>query len=218
MTTGGEAPAPDGLETVASAPGSTGDRVITIPNLITAGRLACLPVFVYLLAQPQRRDLLAAGFFLGGLGFTDTLDGYIARRFHQVSRIGKVADPLVDRLLVTSAAVGAAWVRAMPWWLLALVLARELLMLVGGVVLALRGLRQLDVTRAGKAGALGMMAALPWFLIGHSHFRLHSEFTAAAWVAAAFGLGLAWLAALGYVPQARRQLEAAQGQPRLGKG
>lgn len=180
--------------------------MLTVPNLLTAFRLACLPVFVYLLAQPRGHDLLAAGFLLGGLGITDTLDGGIARRFHQESNIGKVADPLVDRLLVLCAVVGGALVGALPWWFLALVLLRELLMLAGGVVLAFYGLRQMDVSRTGKAGALGMMIALPWFLIGHAHFRLHSEFTVGAWVAAAAGLVMAWAAAAGYVPQARRAL------------
>ncbi len=180
--------------------------MLTVPNLLTALRLACLPVFVYLLAQPGRQDLLAAGFLLGGLGITDTLDGSIARRFHHESNLGKVADPLVDRLLVLCAVGGGAVVAALPWWFLVLVLLRELLMLAGGVVLAVYGVRQLDVSRAGKAGALGMMIALPWFLIGHAHFRLHSEFTIGAWVAAAAGLVLAWAAAVGYVPQARRAL------------
>lgn len=179
------------------------DRLLTVPNVLTAFRLACLPVFLYLLAQPHRQDLLAAGCLLGGLGFTDTLDGRIARRFHQESNIGKVADPLVDRVLVLCAALGGALVGALPWWLLALVLLRELLVLAGGVVLAFYGARQLQVSRAGKAGALGMMIALPWFLIGHAHFRLHSEFTVGAWAAAAIGLAMAWGAAFGYIPQAR---------------
>jgi cardiolipin synthase len=140
---------------------------------------------------------------LGGLGFTDTLDGRIARRFHQESKIGKVADPLVDRVLVLCAGLGGALVGALPWWLLALVVLRELLVLVGAVVLAFYGARQLEVSRLGKAGALGMMIALPWFLVGHAHFRLHAEFTVGAWAAAAVGLAMAWAAAFAYIPQAR---------------
>lgn len=176
--------------------------------MLTALRLACLPAFVWLLSEPHGRGLLAAGFLLGSLGLTDTLDGHIARRFHQESALGKVADPLVDRLLVLCAVLGGALVGALPWWLAALVLARELLMLVGGVVLAIKGVRQMDVSRAGKAGALGMMIALPLFLLGHAHFRLHSEATVGAWVAAIAGLALAWWAAVAYVPRARRALAA----------
>lgn len=184
--------------------------MLTVPNLLTLLRLACLPVFVYLLARPQRQGLLAAGFLLGALGVTDTLDGYIARRFHQESALGKVADPLVDRLLVLTASVGGTLVGALPWWLLVVVILRELFMLLGGVFLATRGVRQMDVSKMGKAGALGMMCALPWFLIGYAHFRLHSEFTVAAWTAAAVGMALAWAAAFGYVPRARRALAAAR--------
>lgn len=177
--------------------------LFTVPNFLTAVRVACLPWFIWLLARPHGGGLLAAGFLLGSLALTDTLDGRIARRFHQESAIGRVADPLVDRLLVTCAVIGAVLVSAIPWWLAVLVLAREVLMLLGGVALALLGVRQMSVSRAGKLGALGMMCALPWFLLGHAHFRLHSEFHAAAWIAAAGGLALAWAAAAGYVPKAR---------------
>ena len=198
---GGDGPGP----AVTSVPGAPA-RVLTVPNLLTALRLVCLPVFVWLLARPHGQGYLASGFLLGSLGLTDTLDGRIARRFHQESALGRVADPLVDRLLVLCAAIGCAVTGAIPWWLLALVLGREALVLVGAVILAAHGARALDVSRMGKLGALGMMVALPWFLIGHAHFRWHTEFTVGAWVAAAFGLVLAWAAAFGYVPQARRAL------------
>lgn len=197
---------------VMSAPLS--GRVLTVPNLLTALRLACLPFFVWLLTWPDGRGDLAAGFLLGSLGLTDTLDGRIARRFHQESALGKVADPLVDRVLVLCAVLGCAFTGALPWWVAYLVLARELFMLLGGVVLALKGLRQMDVSKAGKAGALGMMVALPWFLIGHAHFRLRTEFSVGAWVAVIFGLVLAWWAAAGYVPRARRALaQRGSGPP-----
>ena len=75
------------------------DRILTVPNTLTAIRLACLPVFVVLMAQPDGRGLVAAACLLSALGLTDGLDGYIARHFHQVSSVGKVADPLADRAL-----------------------------------------------------------------------------------------------------------------------
>src|ERR1700722_10023833 len=115
------------------------DRILTVPNALTAIRLACLPVFVVLMAQPDGRGLVAAACLLSALGLTDGLDGYIARHFHQVSSLGKVADPLVDRALVLTAVISALAIGAIPVWLVVVVLTREVLVLAGGGALALAG-------------------------------------------------------------------------------
>ncbi|MGD0810277.1 MAG: CDP-alcohol phosphatidyltransferase family protein [Acidimicrobiales bacterium] len=191
------------------------NRVLTVPNGLTALRLVCLPVFLVLLAQPHGRDLVAAACMLGALGVTDGLDGYIARHFHQVSSLGKLADPFVDRALVLSAVIGAVAIGAVPAWLVAIVLLREALVLVGAVVLALAGARHLDVSLAGKVGAFGMMVALPLFLLGHAPFRWHDLAGSAAWVAVACGQVFAWYAAAQYIPTGRALLaEARKGQSR----
>jgi cardiolipin synthase len=186
------------------------ERVITVPNMLTALRLACLPAFVALLAEPHGEGRLAAAFLLGGLGTTDGLDGYIARHFHQVSALGKVADPLVDRLLVLSATIGALAVGAAPPWLVGLALAREALVLLAAGVLAAAGARRLEVSLVGKAGAFGMMVALPLFFLGHAMFYWHSTALWAAWVAAAWGLALGWSAFFMYLPQGLAALRSAR--------
>jgi cardiolipin synthase len=180
------------------------DRVLTVPNALSALRLACLPAFIVLLAQPHKEGRLAAAFLLGAAAFTDGLDGYIARRFHQVSTLGKMADPLVDRALVLCALVGATVIGALPIWLVVIIALRE------GVVLAGSGLlffgsrtARIDVSRAGKAGAFGMMVALPLFIMAHAPFRGHEVALVVAWVAVTGGQVLAWLAVAQYVPQAR---------------
>jgi cardiolipin synthase len=191
------------------------DRVLTVPNGLTALRLACLPVFLVLLGQPHGRDLIAAACMLGALGVTDGLDGYIARHFHQVSSLGKLADPFVDRALVLSAVIGAVAIGAVPGWLVAIVLLREALVLAGAVFLAVAGARHLDVSLAGKAGAFGMMVALPLFLLGHAPFRWHEIADAAAWVAVVCGQVFAWYAAVQYIPTGRALLAGARkGQGR----
>jgi len=191
------------------------DRVLTVPNGLTALRLACLPVFLVLLGQPHRQDLAAAACMLAALGVTDGLDGYVARHFHQVSSLGKLADPFVDRALVLSAVIGAVAIGAVPVWLVAIVLLREALVLAGAVVLALAGARHLEVSFAGKVGAFGMMVALPLFVLGHAPFRWHDVAEAAAWVAVACGQVFAWYAALQYIPIGRALLaEARKGQGR----
>jgi len=194
------------------------DRVLTVPNGLTALRLACLPAFLVLLGQPHGRDLVAAACMLGALGVTDGLDGYIARHFHQVSSLGKLADPFVDRALVLSAVIGALAIGAVPAWLVAIVLLREALVLAGAVVLALAGARHLEVSLPGKAGAFGMMVALPLFLLGHAPFRWHELADTAAWVAVAGGQVFAWYAAVQYIPTGRAFLADARKGPGRGQG
>ncbi|HTT88671.1 MAG TPA: CDP-alcohol phosphatidyltransferase family protein [Acidimicrobiales bacterium] len=191
------------------------DRVFTVPNAFTAIRLACLPVFVVLMAEPDGRGWLAAACLLAGLGITDGLDGYIARHFHQVSSLGKVADPLVDRALVLTAVITAVVVGVVPVWLVAVMLVREVLVLAGGVALLLAGAKRVDVSWAGKAGTFGMMVALPLFIAGHAPFRWHAEAEVAAWVAAAWGLALGWYAAIGYLPRARAALAESRSERNL---
>ena len=189
------------------------DRVLTVPNALTGLRLACVPVFLVLLAQPDHEGQLAAAGLLAGLGITDGLDGYVARHFDQVTSLGKVGDPLVDRVLVLSATIGALAVGAVPGWLVALVLAREVLVLAGAGILALAGARRLDVSWAGKAGTFGLMFALPLFLMGGAPFRWSGTAETLAWVAATCGLGLGWFAVRRLrSPGARCFVEARAGR------
>src|SRR5947199_6495829 len=74
------------------------DRVLTVPNALSLGRLACVPLFLYLLFGRENR--LGAALLLAGLGITDWVDGYVARHFNQVSNVGKILDPVADRILL----------------------------------------------------------------------------------------------------------------------
>lgn len=194
------------------------DRVLTVPNALSALRLACLPAFVVLLAQPHDRGRLAAAFLLGAAAFTDLLDGYIARHFDQVSTLGKMADPLVDRALVLCALVGATVIGALPIWLVVVVALREGVVLAGsGLLFFFSRTTRIDVSRAGKAGALGMMMALPLFIMAHAPFRYHEAALVVAWVTVGAGQLLAWAAVVQYVPQARAAwAEGRRGAPEPG--
>ncbi|MGH9107702.1 MAG: CDP-alcohol phosphatidyltransferase family protein [Acidimicrobiales bacterium] len=184
------------------------DRILTVPNALTALRLACLPAFVALLAQPRQRGRLASGCLLGALGITDGLDGYIARHFDQVSALGTVADPLVDRALVFTAVTGTLAIGAVPRWLVGLMLARETAVAGGAAAIALAGGRRVEVSWAGKAGTFGMMVALPLFIMGKSPFRWRRQAGVVAWLAAAGGQIFGWGAVAGYVPEALASVSA----------
>ena len=184
--------------------GRTGeDRILTVPNLVTTVRLLCVPVFLWLLLRgPHHRDWYPAALLLGALGATDGVDGFVARRFHQVSTLGKVLDPIADRLLLGVAAISIIAVGAVPLWVGVLALGREAFVAAGFLTVAAMGGRRMDVVWAGKAGTFGLMAALPLFLGGHANDDWHSTAEILAWICTVPGLVLGWYAAVTYVPKA----------------
>ncbi len=188
------------------------DRILTIPNGFTAVRLACIPLFVWLVSRPDHRGWFPAAVLLAALGATDWVDGQLARRLHQVSTVGKVLDPTADRLLLVAAAVSIIVVGAVPVWVAVVALAREVLVAAGFLVVAALGGRRMDVSLAGKAGTFALMVALPLFLAGHSNVGWHHLAEILAWVATAPGLGFGWYSAVTYVPKARAALAAAAAE------
>ena len=184
------------------------DRILTAPNVITAVRLACVPVFLWLLFGAGRQTLAAV--LLAVLGATDWVDGFVARRFGQVSTLGKVLDPLADRILVGTAVIAVIVHGAVPVWFGVATLVREAVVSVAVLLLAALGAKRIDVLWVGKAGTFGLMFAYPAFLFGHGPVSWHTPVTVFAWVCAIPALVLAWVAAASYVPVARRALTAGR--------
>jgi cardiolipin synthase len=202
----------DGSADITTADEVVSDRILTIPNLVTLVRLACLPVFLWLLFG--REDRAAAAWLLAGLGITDWVDGYIARHFHQTSELGKVFDPVTDRLLFFIGGGGILIDGSVPTWFAVVVLIREALVAVATVGLAALGAKRIDVTWFGKAGAFFLMIAFPLFLASHSSLSWHETAGDLAWVAGIPGLALSLYSAALYVPIARSALSegrAARG-------
>ncbi len=187
-------------------------RMLTVPNIITLGRLACLPVFLWLLFGEENRA--AAAGLLAGLGVTDWVDGYLARHLHQVSELGKILDPVADRLLFLVGAGGILVDGSVPAWFAVTVLVRETL--VGGatILLAVLGARRIDVTWYGKAGTFLLMMAFPLFLASHSTLSWHEFADFAAWCTGLPGLALSLYAAALYVPLARTALAEGRADRR----
>lgn len=191
-----------------------GDRLLTLPNVITVARLACLPLFLWLLFG--REDRAAAAWLLAGLGITDWIDGYLARHLHQESALGKIIDPVADRLLFFVGAGGILVDGSVPTWFAVVVLVREALVGAATVGLAALGARRIDVTWFGKAGTFFLMVAFPLFLASHSDLSWAETGGTLAWVAGLPGLVLSLYAAALYVPLARRALaegRATRGTP-----
>ncbi len=185
----------------------------TWPNAITLARLAALPVFLWLLFGTGHRAL--AAWLLGVLGATDWLDGYVARRFNQVSSVGKVLDPVADRILVMTALIAVAAAAGVPWWFALATLVREVV--VSGVTLALAmmGAARIDVLWWGKVSTFALMTTYPLFLLtSNDHHAALATWQhwarGACWGIGLAGLVLSWLVLLGYVGPARRALRAGR--------
>ncbi len=198
--------------------GGDEDRILTVPNVVTAIRLALIPVYVVLLAQPRRSQWVAAAWLLAGIAVTDFLDGQLARRLHQVTRLGKVLDPLADRLLLVVASISIIAVGALPLWVAIVALAREVTVAVGFIIVAAVGGRRMEVAGAGKAATFALMVALPLFLIGHAGVSWSRAAEDSAWVFAIPGLVLGWYSAVRYVPMARTALTLRDQERAAGPG
>lgn len=192
-------------------------EMLTLPNLISLGRIAGSPVFAYVLLVGHNRH--AAAWLLGVLGASDWLDGWVARRSGTVSELGKVLDPVADRVLIVVAAVAVLIDGSFPLWLGVVVLIREALVSLGVVVLAGLGATRIDVLWVGKAGTLALMFAVPFFLVAEAGLSWSEIARPIAWFSAIAALVLGWWAAAGYVPLALsvlRDRRAAPDSPPLG--
>lgn len=174
------------------------DRIFTVPNLISLLRLVCIPVFLWLLFAAD--DRWAAAWLWGAVGATDWVDGWWARKFDAVSELGKLLDPVTDRavLIVGIAAVGID--EAVPWWLVVLTLAREVIVAVAGLVLQALGARRIDVTWWGKCATFGLYFSFPLLLAGASDVGVADWFWWAGWICAVPSLLYSYLSAAQYIP------------------
>jgi cardiolipin synthase len=185
------------------------DTIWTVPNLFTLIRLLCLPLFLYVLFVVPSRQ--AAAWLLGGLGATDWVDGYLARRLGQTSEFGKKFDPTVDRLLFVVAVVAIMINGAMPVWVGVAILFREIAVGVSVAVATLFfHMERFDVTWLGKAATFLLMFAVPGFLMGNSSVPFADAFTVASWWLAIPGLALSYYTAFQYIPLIRDGVRAGR--------
>ena len=188
------------------------DRILTAPNVITMVRLLCIPLYLWLLFGAHHQ--IAAAVLLALLGATDWVDGFVARRYGQVSTVGKVLDPTADRILVGTAVISIMIYGAVPLWFGLATIAREVLVSAMVLLLASLGAARIDVLWVGKAGTFGLMFAYPTFLLGDGTAGWQEPIRIIAWVTGLIGLGLAWWAAGSYIGPARRALRQGRAARR----
>jgi cardiolipin synthase len=160
----------------------------TAPNAITLVRLLLMPVCAYLLATGRYGWGLA---LTAVVGSTDWVDGWLARRTGQVSRLGQLMDPLADRLLIASVAIALVVRGVLPWPAALLLLARDLVLLAGWPLLKRRGIEPPEVVFLGKAATMVLLIALPVLTLGATDLAL-------AGAAHLLGLALLWAGVVMY--------------------
>jgi len=186
-----------------------GDRIWTVPNLLSVLRLLGVPLFLYLVLVPE-----ADGWALLVLvfaGVSDYLDGQIARRFPgQGSRIGALLDPAADRLYIIAVTVGLLLREIIPIWLAVLLLARDLLLLAAYPTIKRLGYTALPVHFLGKAATLCLMYGFPLLLLGDSDTGVARLATVIGWAFTGWGTALYWWAGLLYLMQVRRLVRGSE--------
>jgi len=181
------------------------DRVLTIPNGISALRLAGVPLFLWLVlgSQSATADYWAVGVLMAA-GLSDWLDGKIARALNQTSRLGQVLDPAADRLYIAATIIALAVRGIIPWWLVVVLAVREITVGVALATLRRRaGYSTLQVSFVGKAATLCLLYAFPLLFLGDHPGWGGTLARVLGWAFATWGTVLYWWAAMLYLSQVR---------------
>lgn len=177
------------------------DRVFTIPNILSMARLVGVPVFLW--AILGKHDTLALVLLMVS-GVTDYLDGKIARTFGMTSKLGEVLDPVADRLYIFATLLGLGLRGIVPWWVIAVIVGREVFLVILLVFARRDGLRELPVNFVGKSATFNLLYAFPCLLLADGDGTLARWARPIGWGFAWWGIALYWVAGLMYAVQLRR--------------
>jgi cardiolipin synthase (CMP-forming) len=184
-----------------SEPAQT-DRVLTIPNVISFLRIALIPVFVALIVDPDTRRAGLVLFVV--VVATDWVDGALARATGQVSDLGKVLDPVADRLAIAAGLIALVVADAFPLWAALLILVRDVTVLVAGLVLLSKRRARIEVRHLGKVATFSLMAAIACIAWGSLGYPLAPAALACGWAFYAVGIVEYYVATILYVGDLRR--------------
>ena len=179
--------------------------MLTVPNLISAARVALVPVFLWMVFGAG--NPVGAGWLLAFIGATDWVDGFLARRLDQVSRVGEFLDPLADRLAVAAAVIAGLVEGILPAWFAWAIIVREVLIGAGALVIGARAGTKLQVRTLGKAATLLLYASVGWFYVSVNDFTPGKVI---AYVTGVPGLAAYYVVGIQYFDDARRVM---RGEP-----
>lgn len=190
------------MEADANFPVSS--RIFTVPNILSFIRLALVPVFLVLVIEGE--DMLALAVLIVS-SITDFLDGVLARRLNQVTRLGQLLDPAADRLFIFATLIGLAIRGIVPWWLVAVIVGRDVLLLILGITLANFGYGPLPVHHLGKIATFCLFYALPILMIGQAFPAALPFSEPIGWGFALWGAFLYWWAGVIYISETIRVIK-----------
>jgi cardiolipin synthase len=187
--------------------GAVSTRVLTVPNILSFFRLLLVPVLlVFIIAGQDFLALLVLVFS----SITDYLDGVIARRFKQITRLGQLLDPAADRLFIFATLIGLTIRGIIPWWFAAIIIGRDVVLLVLGITLANLGYGPLPVHHLGKAATLCLFYALPIIMIGQAFPGTAFVTNPIGWAFAIWGALLYWWAGVIYLVETSRLIRISR--------
>jgi cardiolipin synthase len=184
---------------VADRPIVVTDRILTLPNILSIARLFGVPLFLWLVLGPEKDGWALLVLMLSG--FTDYLDGWLARTLNQTSKLGQILDPVADRLYILAVVIGLALREIIPWWLAVLLPMRDVLLFSLVPFLRTRGYSALPVHFLGKAATACLLYAFPLLLLGDGEGTLATLADVFGWAFALWGTGLYFWSGILYVYQ-----------------
>ena len=171
-------------------------RIFTVANAVSVVRLMAIPVFLWLVIEDR---LLIAFVLLVVAVLTDFVDGMIARRMNEITKLGQFLDPFADRLFIAATVIALAIQDVVPWWFVIAVMLRDALLGIGGVVMARFGAATLPVKWWGKVATFAMLVVLPLFLLGAVVPEIGEITNPIAWVLALATVALYWVVGFSYL-------------------
>ena len=185
-------------------------RIWTVPNVLSMLRLLLVPVFLILVVAGAYVPALVV---LVTASLTDLLDGFLARRFNQVTRLGQLLDPAADRLYIFAALIGLAANELVPWWIVIVIVARDALIVVLGIVLANHGYGPLPVHQLGKAATFALFTGLPVIMLGLAFPAVQPVSEPFGWAVTLWGAFLYWWAGIIYAIETARVVRVSRVSP-----
>jgi cardiolipin synthase len=167
--------------------------VVTVPNILSFARIAAIPLFCWLAANERTR--LWGILLFAVVVSTDWVDGYVARRTGQVTELGRILDPVADRLAIAAGLVTFAFSGVFPFWAALLILVRDVAVLLGGAALLWGRDLRVDVRGIGKIATFSLMAAITWISWGNADGPLGDVLLVGGWLAYTVGIVEYYLAA-----------------------
>lgn len=189
------------------------DRILTVPNLLSFLRLLGVPLFLWLILGPHADGWAIVVLIFAGI--SDYLDGKIARKWNQISRVGQLLDPLADRLYIFATLLGLLIRGIIPWWIVIVLVGRDVILTVVLAIMKRRtGLTGLPVHFIGKAATFCLLYAFPLILLGAGDNTFADVCRVIGWAFALWGTALYVWAGVLYLEQATRILRL--GRPAAG--